>query len=68
MAQRTVNLGRHTTRFPGIVADARQLQCRREHLYKVLTGDRISHSLMERYKQLKDQQYKELNPELSHAH
>jgi len=37
------------TRFPGIVEHARQLGVTRVHLYMVLSGARVSRSLMRRY-------------------
>jgi len=40
-------------RFPGICEDAATLKVSREHLYRVLTGQRISHSLLKRYRLLK---------------
>lgn len=40
-------------RFPGICEDATKLGVSREHLYRVLTGKRISHSLLKRYYRLK---------------
>jgi len=40
-------------RFPGICAAARELGVTREHLYRVLSGQRVSHSLLRRYHQLK---------------
>lgn len=53
------NLGRHTTRFPGIVADAKTLSVSRIHLYLVLTGQRTSHRLLADYRRLKHQQQQE---------
>lgn len=49
-------LGRHVTRFPGIVQDAELLGVTRTHLYLVLTGQRGSASLMQRYRKLKRNQ------------
>lgn len=40
-------------KYVGIVADARSLGVRREHLWQVLTGRRRSKSLLARYRQLK---------------
>lgn len=51
--------GRHTTRFPRIVADARDLGVSRIHLYLVLTGGRISHRLLADYRRLKHNQQQE---------
>jgi hypothetical protein len=42
-------------RFPGLVNDAAKLRVHRNHLYLVLSGKRISHSLKRRYQQLKGQ-------------
>jgi hypothetical protein len=39
-------------RFPGIVADARALGVSRDHLWRVLVGDRQSLSLLKRYNAL----------------
>jgi len=39
--------------FVGICADAAKLGVTREHLYRVLTGRRTSHSLLRRYQELK---------------
>ncbi len=43
-------------KFPGICRDAKKLGVERTHLYRVLTGKRISVSLMKRYKALKSTQ------------
>jgi len=43
-------------RFPGIVADARALEVRYEHLWRCLTGRRSSPPLLARYQQLKERQ------------
>ena len=40
-------------RFPGIMQDAAALKVHRIHLYRVLTGDRVSKSLTTRYQALK---------------
>jgi hypothetical protein len=40
-------------KYVGIVADAAKLGCSRIHLYLVLNGNRTSHQLLARYKQLK---------------
>lgn len=40
-------------RFPGIVRDAKRLQCSRVHLYLVLSGKRTSHRLLVRYRALR---------------
>ncbi|MHB8520710.1 MAG: hypothetical protein ACYDH9_08120 [Limisphaerales bacterium] len=40
-------------RFRGIVEDARRLNVDRVHLWLVLTGGRVSASLLERYRRLK---------------
>jgi hypothetical protein len=40
-------------RFPGIVSDAQRLGVHRIHLYLVLTGQRQSRRLMERYRALR---------------
>jgi hypothetical protein len=39
-------------RFPGIVESARKLKVSRIHLYLVLTGQRQSRRLMQRYSRL----------------
>ncbi len=39
-------------RFPGIMRDARRLGVHRNHLYLVLTGNRQSPGLLNRYKKL----------------
>ena len=39
--------------FVGICADAVKLGVSREHLYRVLTGQRTSQSLLKRYRELK---------------
>ena len=39
--------------FVGICADATKLGVCREHLYRVLTGERTSKSLLKRYQELK---------------
>jgi hypothetical protein len=39
--------------FVGICADAVKLGVCREHLYRVLTGQRVSKSLLKRYQELK---------------
>ena len=39
--------------FTGIVADAKLLGVSREHLFRVLIGQRISRSLLKRYRELK---------------
>jgi hypothetical protein len=44
---------RRVVQFVGIVADATRLGVSREHLYRVLTGQRISKSLLKRYQELK---------------
>ncbi|MEO7933228.1 MAG: hypothetical protein ABIT76_08735 [Chthoniobacterales bacterium] len=36
-------------RFPGILRAARELDVDRTHLYRVLLGQRVSHSLTARY-------------------
>jgi hypothetical protein len=41
------------SRFTGICADAEALGVSREHLFRVLTGERQSRSLMRRYLELK---------------
>lgn len=43
--------------FVGICADARFLGVTREHLYRVLTGQRASKSLLKRYQALKANGY-----------
>ena len=40
-------------RFAGICADARALGVSREHLFRVLSGQRQSRSLLQRYRELK---------------
>jgi hypothetical protein len=40
--------------FIGICADAVKLGVSREHLYRVLTGQRMSKSLLKRYQELKN--------------
>jgi hypothetical protein len=40
-------------RFPGICEDAFRLGVTREHLYRVLIGERQSKSLLKRYRELK---------------
>jgi len=40
-------------RFIGICADATKLGVTREHLYRVLIGQRTSRSLLRRYRELK---------------
>ena len=40
-------------RFPGICEDAFRLGVSREHLYRVLTGERKSKSLLKRYTEMK---------------
>jgi hypothetical protein len=40
-------------KFIGIVADAKLLGVSREHLYRVLIGQRTSQSLLKRYRELK---------------
>ena len=47
-------------KYPGINADARALGVDRVHLYKVLEGQRVSKSLLLRYKELKAEQEKEV--------
>lgn len=44
---------RGPTRFPGITADATRLGVDRVHLFRVLTGERKSASLVARYRELK---------------
>ncbi len=44
--------GRWTAKHHGIVAHARALGVRREHLWMVLEGQRESRSLMARYEEL----------------
>lgn len=41
------------TRFPGLIADADALGVHRTHLYLVLSGQRTSASLLQRYRALK---------------
>lgn len=41
-----------SVRFPGIMRDARRLGVHRNHLYLVLTGNRQSPGLLNRYKKL----------------
>lgn len=41
------------TRFPGLLADADALGVHRTHLYLVLSGQRVSESLLRRYRALK---------------
>ena len=41
-------------RFRGIVAAARELRVSREHLYRVLTGERTSKRLLSRYHALQE--------------
>lgn len=43
---------RRKIRFPGIVAHAEKLGVNRSHLYRVLTGERPSPSLFERFQAL----------------
>ena len=45
-----------TTRFPDIGSDAKKLGVHRSHLLRVLTGQRVSARLLQRYAQLKAQQ------------
>lgn len=40
------------TRFPNIMRHAEELGVNRVHLFKCLTGARISHSLVKRYNEL----------------
>jgi hypothetical protein len=42
------------SRFAGICAAARRLEVERSHLYRVLSGKRISPGLLGRYRALKD--------------
>ena len=44
--------GRGVLRYPGIVADARQLGVTMNHLYRVLSGRRESPGLLARYQAL----------------
>lgn len=44
---------RGATRFPGLLDAAKKLGVHRNHLYLVLSGRRVSHSLTERYAELK---------------
>jgi hypothetical protein len=48
---------KRTVQFVGICADARKLGVCREHLYRVLTGQRVSQSLLKRYRELKEKGY-----------
>jgi hypothetical protein len=47
---------RRVVRFPGLVTDAEHLGVHRNHLYLVLTGKRVSHTLTARYHQMKQYQ------------
>jgi hypothetical protein len=51
--------GKRQIRFPGISTDAAILKVDRVHLWKVLVGDRVSHSLLKRWKELQVQKKKE---------
>jgi hypothetical protein len=51
-ATKTKSQQKRRTRFPGICTDAELLGVSREHLYRVLTGERESKSLLERYRAL----------------
>jgi hypothetical protein len=44
---------KRSVRFVGIVADAKKLGVSREHLYRVLIGQRTSDSLLKRYQELR---------------
>jgi hypothetical protein len=44
---------RRPVRFPGVSGDAKTLGCSRAHLWAVLAGQRTSHSLLRRYRELK---------------
>jgi hypothetical protein len=44
---------KRTVRFPGIVADAKALGVTRQTLWRVLTGEWQSRSLLRRYEALK---------------
>lgn len=46
---------RRSVRFPGLLNDAQALGVHRNHLYLVLSGRRVSASLLHRYQQLKAQ-------------
>lgn len=48
--------GKPAVRFPGVSADAKALGCTRAHLWAVLAGQRTSHSLLRRYRELKAKQ------------
>ncbi len=48
--------GKRKIQFPTIGADSKALKVDRIHLWKVLTGRRVSASLMERYEKLKAEQ------------
>lgn len=48
--------GKRKVRFPGICEDAQELGVTRVHLWMVLTGDRKSKRLMQRYRDLKAKQ------------
>ena len=44
---------RRVVRFPGLVTDAETLGVHRNHLYLVLSGQRSSISLLQKYRELK---------------
>jgi hypothetical protein len=52
MSQEFPHPDRRQPRFRGIVADARALQVSREHLWRVLIGERESLPLLKRYNAL----------------
>lgn len=57
--RREVTASRHSftprgsTQFPGLLDAAKALGVHRNHLYLVLSGRRVSHSLTQRYADLK---------------
>ncbi len=52
---RGISENKRTTRFPGIVEDAKALGVNRIHLWLVLTGRRQSTRLMVRYRALRNE-------------
>lgn len=52
----TTKLKKTKRKFKGIVKDAKELGVERTHLYRVLSGQRVSKSLTQRYRSLKEKQ------------
>lgn len=53
MKKDKLQYGKFRQVIPGIVGDAKTLGVSRQHLYLVLTGQRVSDGLVRRYQELK---------------